>query len=103
MPSKLKRLEFRCTDEEQEKIFLMARDAGLSVSKFLHAVFLKTHIPTKSDTLLRHELRQVNADIARLGGLLKMALSHGDREKTQHLIDELAKLQLLLKSKISSL
>ena len=103
MPSKLKPVKFLCADEEQQKIFLMARDARLSVSKFLYAVFFKTHIPTKSDTLLRHELRQVNADMARLGGLLKIALSREETEEIHRLIKELAELQQLIKTKINSL
>ena len=83
----------------------MARDAGLSVSKFLHAVFLETHIPTKSDTLLRHELRQINADMARLGGLLKIALSNstGSTEEISSLIAELSNLQKLLRHNINRL
>ena len=105
MPTKLKRLQFFCTEQEQQRILHLAENAGLSVSRFLHAVFMETHIPTREDTLLRHELRQVNADMARLGGLLKIALSNsqGSPDEIRELMEGLSALKDILREKIRSI
>jgi len=65
---------------------------------------METHIPTKEDVRLRHELRQINADMARLGGLLKIALSKSEVDgQITSLIQELCVLKGILLKKINQI
>jgi len=65
---------------------------------------METHIPTKEDVRLRHELRQINADMARLGGLLKIALSKSEADgQITSLIQELSVLKGILLKKINQI
>lgn len=77
MPSKKKRLPVYLTDEEHVGIAASAERAGLSLSTFCKRVSLGYQVPGLERYKLRTELRRVRADLGRLGGLFKLALSEG--------------------------
>ena len=55
-------------------------------------------LPNKEVTTFRLELLQTAADMGRLGGLLKMAISNGmEKRKVQPLLDEITERQKELK------
>ena len=59
---------------------------------------LNTPLPNKEVTTFRLELLQTAADMGRLGGLLKMAISNGmEKRKIQPLLDEISERQNELK------
>lgn len=78
MPSPDKKvLHAYLTPEEYDQIKVMADQAGLSISTFVKRVCLGQELRSNADQEAVRALLQANADLGRLGGLLKMALSEG--------------------------
>lgn len=73
------RLRVTATEEEQSAIKAQAKAAGLSVSAYLRNVGMGYPIRSILDHERVKELVRVNADLGRLGGLLKLWLSNDDR------------------------
>lgn len=72
-------LQVYCTGEERQLIEEQAQRAGLSLSEFLRNVGMGYPIKCRVDQQAIQNLGKVNADMARLGGLLKMLLSNEER------------------------
>jgi pyruvate-formate lyase len=71
----------------------------LSVSAFVKRVCTGFPVPSRVDQAAIRDLLRINADIARLGGLLKMAVSSGaDPARANNLIREIALRQSELKA-----
>ena len=86
------------TDSEYAYLLQACSQTGLSISAFLRNVALNTPLPNKEVTTFRLELLQTAADMGRLGGLLKMAISNGmEKRKIQPLLDEISERQNELK------
>ena len=78
MPSPEKKvLHAYLTPEEYDQIKAMADQAGLSISTFVKRVCLGQELRSKADQEAVRALLRANADLGRLGGLFKMALSEG--------------------------
>ncbi len=78
MPSPNKKvLHAYVTPEEYGQIKAMADQAGLSISTFVKRVCLGQEVRSNADQEAVRALLQANADLGRLGGLFKMALSEG--------------------------
>ncbi len=100
---KRKRKNMMCvyvTDEEYQEIINSSEQAGLSVSTFARNVCLGYKVGSKADILARKELREVNADLGRLGGLLKLAITEENRPRINFLLNDISKIKNLLKVKI---
>jgi len=69
------------TPEEYAQVAAMAAQTGLSISTFLKRVGLGQELRTKTDHEAVLALLKANADLGRLGGLFKMALSEGTAGK----------------------
>lgn len=78
MPSKKPVIKAYVTPEEYSRIIDKASSCALSVSTFAKRVCLGYVIQTREDQQARRELLQINADLGRLGGLLKMWLTNDD-------------------------
>jgi hypothetical protein len=85
-----------CLPEEKKQIEDKAAQAGLSVSKYL----LKVGVGYKLKGILDHrrvnDLARINGDLGRLGGLLKLWLTHDDRVKnfdTKTILKLLSKIE----------
>lgn len=65
------------TPEEYDRVTAMAVQAGLSVSTFMKRVCLGQEVRSKEDQQVVISLHKANADLGRLGGLFKLALSSG--------------------------
>lgn len=76
MPSNRKCIKTYVTDEEYQRIADSARQSGLSMSMFLRRVCTGLVIESKVDATAVRELIRINADMGRLGGLLKMWLAN---------------------------
>ena len=63
------------TGEEDDRLNQMAHKAGLSVSRFMRDVCLGYHVRSFEHEEFKLELLKTRADLGRLGGLLKLALS----------------------------
>jgi hypothetical protein len=63
------------TGKEHDRITELAAQCGLSVSELVRRVVLGQEVNTKVDKEAFLSLLKVNADLGRLGGLLKLALT----------------------------
>ncbi len=77
MPSKKQVIKTYLTNEEYGEIQAQAEKAGLSLSKFVSRVSLGYQVPSLENQQARRELLKINADLGRLGGLLKQTLASG--------------------------
>ena len=90
--------------EEYGEILASSQRAGLSLSEFARKVCLGSRVESREDQQARRELLKVNADLGRLGGLLKQALSQGhSRERIHGLLHGIDQLQKALKERIRNL
>ena len=90
--------------EEYGEILASSQRAGLSLSEFARKVCLGSRVESREDQQARRELLKVNADLGRLGGLLKQALSQGQsRERIQGLLHTIDQMQAMLKERILKL
>lgn len=90
-------LKVYCLPSEREKIALNAEAVGLTVSSYLLSVGIGYEIKSTLDSKLVGDLVKVNADLGRLGGLLKLWLTDDKKlAATGHSLTE-ATVRALLK------
>jgi hypothetical protein len=77
MPSKKQRITVYLGPEEYGTIQESANRAGLSLSTFCKRVCLGTPVPGLEHRQAVKDILKTNADLARLGGLFKLALFEG--------------------------
>lgn len=97
------RLQSYVTPAELSSIVESSERAGLSLSEFIRRVCLGARIESREDQQARRELLKVNADLGRLGGLLKQSLVAGHKEQVYSLLHKIDQAQALLKARIRSL
>jgi hypothetical protein len=68
-------LKVYCRPDERERIEANARDAGMSVARFLREVGQGYRVRGIVDFEQARELARINGDLGRLGGLLKLWLT----------------------------
>lgn len=93
----------RVTRQEHEEIVASSKRAALSLSEYVRRVCLGNRIPSREDQQARRELLKINADLGRLGGLLKQALVQGRKEEILSLLHKIDQTQNLLKNKVREL
>lgn len=93
------------TSEEYEHVKKMAGNARLSVSAFVKMVCLGIEVKSVADQAAILELAKVGADLGRLGGLFKLALSEKavDRLRGGNLLDDINRTRRLLEDKVKKL
>ncbi len=74
------------TKDEYDTILKWSIQSGLTISTFIQRVCTAQKIESKIDQQTRIELRKINADFGRLGGLLKLAISENKN------VEEVSKL-----------
>lgn len=90
MPSKKKRLPVYLADAEYEQIAASASRAGISLSTFAKRVCLGMPVPSLEHKQAVQDIIKARADLGRLGGLLKLAISEGnDKAALQRLLREI--------------
>ena len=77
MPSKKQRITVYLEPEEYSRIQESAQRAGLSLSTFCKRVCIGTPVPGLEHRQAVKDILKANADLGRLGGLLKLAMSEG--------------------------
>ncbi len=91
-------------DEEYAQIIRTSKLTRLSISAFARNVCLGSKVESREDTVLRIELLKINADLARLGGLLKLALAEKIcTQQVRTLLMEIKTRQRELKEKVNQL
>ncbi len=102
-PKRAAQIKAYVTPEEFALVMESSDRAGLSMSEFARRVCLGFRVESREDRQARRELLKVNADLGRLGGLLKQALACGHRERIYGLLHKIDQLQGSLKDKIRAL
>ena len=107
MPSKKLRLTVYLTQEEHAAISASANRAGVSLSSFAKRVCSGMPVPSLEHALAVKDMLRINADLARLGGLFKLALSEkpegNDRFMLQKLLRDIELTQRDLQTAIGRL
>jgi hypothetical protein len=99
MPSKKQRITVYLGPEEYSRIQESANRAGLSLSTFCKRVCIGTPVPGLEHRQAVKDILKANADLRRLGGLLKLALSEdGDKIALPKLLREIEAGQNALKT-----
>lgn len=89
------------TEAEYGELVASSERAGLSLSEFVRRVCLGSRVESREDQQARRELLKMNADLGRLGGLLKQALATGhSKDKVYSLLHKIDQAQAILKAKI---
>lgn len=91
------------TPKEMEAVCDSSRAAGLTLSEFTRRVCLGMKVGSREDARARHELLKVNADLGRLGGLLKQSLAYGYSEEVYKLLRDIDHIKNMLKEKVRAL
>lgn len=102
-PRRTEQIKAYVTPEEFTLIMESSDRAGLSMSEFARRVCLGFRVESREDQQARRELLKVNADLGRLGGLLKQALAIGHKEQIYGLLHKIDQLQASLKARIRAL
>ncbi len=110
MSTPRKRLLVSFTDDERARVDQLADQLKLSVSELLRRLALGHRLPDPEDFALAHAIRdllRINADQARLGNLLKLALDDdpgpAQRARIESLIAEIAHVQMAIKAGVHAL
>jgi hypothetical protein len=104
-----KHLRVPVLPEEKEAIELNAKQAGLSVAGYLRNVGMGYKINSVVDFKSIDELSKINADLARLGNLLRLVLANDNRVKyfgqghVLKMIDNLNVMQTEMKSAMATI
>ena len=105
MPSKKLRLTVYLSSEEHASITASASRAGISLSTFAKRVCTGMAVPSLEHRQAIKDMLKANADLARLGGLFKLALSEKpeshDRFILQKLLRDIEASQRELKATIA--
>ena len=102
-PKRTEQVKAYVTPEEFTLIMESSERAGLSMSEFARRVCLGFRVESREDQQARRELLKVNADLGRLGGLLKQTLATGHKEQIYGLLHKIDQLQASLKARIRAL
>ena len=99
MPSKKRRIAMYLEPDEYDNIQTSANRAGISLSTFCKRVCIGIPVPSMEHQQAVKDILKANADLGRLGGLLKLALSEGgDKITLPRLLREIEAGQIALKT-----
>ncbi|NVK20545.1 MAG: hypothetical protein HWE30_17775 [Methylocystaceae bacterium] len=91
------------TKEEKEDGKAKAKQLGLSFSDFVRRTATGARLPNVGHAETIRDLMKINADLARLGNLLKLAIDEEQPMAVLELADQVKSTQDLLKQKIKEL
>ena len=91
------------TPAERDKIYHTANRLGISSSEYIRRVVTGLRLPQPGNAQSVRDLLKINADLARLGNLFRLALDEGTDLELEGLASKIAETQALLKSKIREL
>lgn len=89
--------------DEKKKVKAMADRVGLTLSEFVRRQSIGARLPNLDHAQTVKDLMKINADLARLGNLFKMAIDEEQTISAIKLMDEIKDTQDLLKARIKDL
>lgn len=92
------------TPGERQELTAQAHRLGLTVSGYIRRVMINFRLPESAiNARAIRDLYKVNADLARLGNLLKMAMDDEDFPASESLYQRMEETRRQLKTKIETL
>ena len=88
---------------EAEKVGMAAKRLGISRSEYMRRAVTGVRLPPPGNAQSVRDLVTVNADLERLGNLVKLAMDGGTDLGFEGLARQITETQTLLKSKIRGL
>ena len=89
MSAKQDIITLRVRKDEKDQIEAQAHKANLSVSQFVRAVILEAKVPGSCNADAVKALYKCNADMSRLGNMLKGFIDSGEYENIDDLVDKI--------------
>jgi len=90
----------RVTPEEKERLLELAQAHGLKLSEYMRQAGLIQEITSRTEVETVLQLAKINADQARLGNLLKLAIDMENYSEVEQLIAEIRQTQQELKKAV---
>lgn len=90
----------RVTPEEKERLQELAQAHGLKLSEYMRQAGLIQEITSRTEVETVLQLAKINADQARLGNLLKLAIDMENGVEVERLITEIRQTQHELKEAV---
>lgn len=102
--TKTLRIEVRASSAEKQQLELLAQAHGLKLSDYLRRAGLIQEVRARTDAQAIITLGRLNANLARLGNLFKLALDKGmEYSELTNLINDLKHTQRQIKDTMSRL
>jgi hypothetical protein len=91
----------RVTPEEKERLLTLAQAHGLKLSEYMRNAGLAQEITSRTEVETVLQLAKLNADQARLGNLLKLAINFEDSKNFEKLVGEILRTQQDIKAAVN--
>lgn len=94
-------IPIRVTPSEKDQLLELAQAHGLSLSEYIRQAGLAQEITNRTEVETVLQLAKINADQARLGNLLKLAIDQDNYTEVERLIAEIRQIQQQLKDAVN--
>lgn len=94
-------IPIRVTPEEKNRLQELAKAHGLRLSEYMRQAGLIQEITSRTEVETVLQLAKINADQARLGNMLKLAIDMENNLKIERLITEIRQTQQQLKDAVN--
>ena len=103
MTPKKEKIELRVTPEDKKRLKELAQAHAMSLSEYLRQAGLMQEIASRTEIETTLELAKMNADQARLGNMLKLAIDSGNEPEIERLIAEVRRTQQTIRETLESI
>ncbi|MCJ7602140.1 MAG: hypothetical protein MUO63_11675 [Desulfobulbaceae bacterium] len=100
-PGKIQVIPIRVTAAEKNRLLELAQAHGLKLSEYMRQAGLVQEITSRTEVETVLQLAKINADQARLGNLLKLAIDRENNVEIEQLIAEIRQTQQQLKDAVN--
>jgi hypothetical protein len=100
-PGKIHVIPIRVTAAEKSRLLELAGAHGLKLSEYMRQAGLVQEITSRTEVETVLQLARINADQARLGNLLKLAIDRENNVEVERLIAEIRQTQQQLKDAVN--
>lgn len=100
-PGKIQVIPIRVTPAEKKRLLELAQAHGLKLSEYMRQAGLVQEITSRTEVETVLQLARINADQARLGNLLKLAIDMENNVEIEQLIAEIRQTQQQLKDAVN--
>ena len=103
MAPKKEKIELRVTPEDKKQLKKLAKAHAMSLSEYLRQAGLMQEIKSRTEIETTLELAKMNADQARLGNMLKLAIDSENEEEIEKLIAEVRRTQKVIRETLGAI